>query len=141
MGTMRVRKAKLCKGCGVEQPPDRFGKYPSGQYRATCDVCRARHENGPSRVPIGPFRDWCVGRIEVEQRRIEYDRYQTTTDHTSKGTPSPTRLVASMMGLTERRLFAILNGQKGVTLDLVDRALTTYDGATRLDDLYPYQEA
>lgn len=66
-------------------------------------------------VPIEPFRDWVEGLLE------SYD----------KG------LLAEKLGLTQRSLWEIRFRKKKVSTDLVDRALTTFNGPLMLVDLYP----
>jgi len=78
-------------------------------------VPRERSRASGEKVPIGPFRDWLMSRIQ---------KYGSACD------------VARELGLSEREVYRFLKQSKMVTVATVDHALTR-DGGTMLWEIYP----
>lgn len=101
---------------------------------------RVNRGNGDTMLPVGPFRDWVEGLIADARREAIHLAVTSTPRHGgsngSDGIPAITT-VAAMLGLSERRVWALTHEQDHVSLTIADRALQNYPGPVRLWDLWP----
>jgi hypothetical protein len=140
---------KTCKKCNLELADDRY-RLRKGHLSATCRNCLNRNDIPKTikknYLPVGPFREWCQGRIKEEETKLLFsnvwsvDRKIRPERKELAGMSSPQHILSQDLGISDRRLFGVLNQQQYVTIDFVDRVLTNYGGSTMLDDLYPYEE-
>lgn len=106
------------------------------------DVLDAKLDQAPARgtgdllLPAAPFREWLLRLISQERRSaLVIARDGADTSHDGQ-VPAGER-IALRLGVPQRRLWGLLNGQENVSLTLADRAITNAGTATRLEDLWP----
>jgi len=103
-------------------------------------------------LPVGPFREWVEGLLARERRaslhvlapRGQGAPYRPAVRHSTPGhgggMDEGAHRVAARLGLTPRRLYAVLHEQATVGLSVADRAITGSGEPVRLEDLWPWLE-
>lgn len=126
-----MTETRFCSQCRTELPLEDF--YMNGpRPRSRCCLCerfnariRQRTTRTPRRdpkemsdwLPVEPFRDWLIQRMNEEETTVE--------------------IFASRIGMSARRLSEVVGGRtKHARVDVVDRALLR-DG-WHLSQLYPH---